>query len=156
MVVEYSASSFPFQKEPFMKRIHVLAAVASIAALGLAGFAVQSLRAQEPLKAGTVLEKTNVAGGQEAMLVLRTVPAGGESGFHTSTGGEIVYVLEGSVILEVRGKTPLTVKQGAAFETKAGEVHNVKNASATAPCKALAFYVAKPGTPMEELSVPVK
>jgi len=35
-------------------------------------------------------------------------------------------------------------------------VHNVKNASATAPGKALAFYVAKVGTPIEGLSVPVK
>ena len=139
-----------------MKRIHVLVAVVSIAALGWAGFSVPSLRAQEPLKAGTVLQKTDVVGGQEAMLVLREVPAGGQSGFHTSTGGEIVYVLEGSVILELRGKPPVTVKQGAAFQTKAGEVHNVKNASATAPCKALAFYVAKPGTPMEELSIPAK
>jgi hypothetical protein len=38
----------------------------------------------------------------------------------------------------------------------AGEVHNVKNASATAPAKALAFYIAKTGTPMEELSRPAK
>ena len=139
-----------------MKRIHMLVAVSSLAALALGGFAVQSLHAQDALKAGTVLQKTDVAGGQEGMLVLREVPAGAESGFHTNTGGEIVYILEGSVILEVRGKAPVTIKQGAAFETKAGEVHNVKNASATEPCKALAFYVAKRGTPMEDLSVPAK
>jgi quercetin dioxygenase-like cupin family protein len=139
-----------------MKRIHVRVAAASLAALGLAGFSAQSLHAQDALKAGTVLQKTDVAGGQEGMLVLREVPPGGESGFHTNTGGEIVYILEGSVILEVRGKEPVTIKQGAAFATKAGELHNVKNASATEPCKALAFYVAKRGTPMEDLSVPAK
>jgi hypothetical protein len=35
-------------------------------------------------------------------------------------------------------------------------VHNVKNASPTAPGKALAFYVAKKGTVLEDLSVPAK
>lgn len=43
-----------------------------------------------------------------------------------------------------------------SIDTGPGEVHNVKNASATAPGKALAFYVAKVGTPIEGLSVPVK
>jgi hypothetical protein len=35
-------------------------------------------------------------------------------------------------------------------------VHNVKNASASAPAKALAFYIAKKGATLEELSVPAK
>jgi hypothetical protein len=35
-------------------------------------------------------------------------------------------------------------------------VHNVKNASKTEPAKALAFYVAKKGAKLEELSVPAK
>jgi hypothetical protein len=38
----------------------------------------------------------------------------------------------------------------------AGEVHNVKNASAREPGKALAFYIAKKGTPLEGLSAPAK
>lgn len=141
-----------------MKRIHVLPAVVSIAVLGLVGFGVRSLSAAEPdpLAEGTVLQSTDVAGGQEAILVLRVLPPGGESGFHTNSGGEIVYIQEGSVVVEVRGKPPVTVKQGAAFQTKAGEVHNVKNASSTAPGKALAFYIAKKGTPIEKLSVPAE
>jgi len=35
-------------------------------------------------------------------------------------------------------------------------VHNVKNASPTAPAKALAFYVAKKGARLEDLAVPAK
>ena len=38
----------------------------------------------------------------------------------------------------------------------AGEVHNVKNASKSAPVKALAFYVAKKGARLEDLAVPAK
>jgi quercetin dioxygenase-like cupin family protein len=92
----------------------------------------------------------------EAILVLRELPPGAESKNHTQSGTEIVYIQDGSVVLEVKGKPPVTVKAGEAFHTTAGEVHNVKNASASAPAKALAFYVAKKGTALEGLSVPVK
>ncbi len=121
-------------------------------------FAIRSANAQDPLKMGTILQRTELVGakGMEAILVLREVPPGKESGKHTQNGNEIVYVLEGSVTLEVQGKPPVTLKAGEAFKTVAGEVHNVKNASATAPAKALAFYIAKKGSKLEDLSVPAK
>jgi quercetin dioxygenase-like cupin family protein len=114
--------------------------------------------AEEPLKSGTILQRTELIGakGMEGILVLRNLPPGGESGKHTQSGNEIVYVLEGSIILEVQGKPAVTLKTGEAFQTVAGEVHNVKNASASAPGKALAFYIAKKGTALEDLSVPAK
>jgi len=135
-----------------VKRLRVLAGVA----LGVLGGRV--LGAQEQLKAGTVLQRAELlsAKGMEAILVLRELPPGGESGKHTQTGNELVYVLQGSVVLEVQGKPAVTLKAGQAFSTVAGEIHNVKNASATAPGKALAFYIAKKGTPLEGLSVPAK
>jgi quercetin dioxygenase-like cupin family protein len=125
-------------------------------ALGLLGS--RTVSAQDPLKSGTVLQRTELVGakGMEGILVLRNVPPGGASGWHTQSGNEIVYIMEGSVTLEVKGKPPVTLQAGEAFHTVAGEVHNVKNASATAPTKALAFYVAKTGTPLEDLSVPTK
>jgi hypothetical protein len=54
------------------------------------------------------------------------------------TGNEIVYIQDGSVIFEAQGKPAVTLKPGEAFTTVAGEVHNVKNASSSAPAKALA------------------
>jgi quercetin dioxygenase-like cupin family protein len=140
-----------------VKRIQVLVGVAlAVGALGVLGSRI--LSAQEPLKSGTVLQRTDLlsAKGMEAILVLRELPPGGESGKHTQAGNELVYILEGSVVLEAQGKPAVTLKAGEAFSTVAGEVHNVKNASATAPGKALAFYVAKKGTALEGLSVPVK
>ena len=109
------------------------------------------LSAQEGLKR-TVLERTELAGakGMEAILVLREAPPGKESGKHTQSGNEIVYILDGSVTLEVQGKPSKTLKAGEAFTTGPGQVHNVKNASASAPVKALAFYVAKKGAAVEE------
>jgi quercetin dioxygenase-like cupin family protein len=147
-----------FLKGDSMKCIYLLLgitlAVGSV--LGLLGS--RMLSAQEPLKSGTVLQRTELksAKGMEAILVLRNVPPGGESGKHTQSGNEIVYILEGSVILEVQGKPSVNLKAGEAFQTVAGEVHNVKNASASAPAKALAFYIATKGTRLEDLSLPAK
>ena len=141
-----------------MKRIYWLFGItlAVGAALGLLGSRI--LSAQEPLKSGTILQRTELksAKGTEAILVLRDLPPGGESGKHTQSGNEIVYVLDGSLILEVQGKPAATLKTGEAFTTEAGEVHNVKNASASAPAKALAFYIAKKGARLEDLAVPTK
>jgi quercetin dioxygenase-like cupin family protein len=141
-----------------MKRIHLLLGIVLAVGVALGVFGSRMLSAEDPLKTGTVVQRTGLTGakGLEAILVLRELPPGAESGKHTQSGNEIVYILDGSVILEVQGKPPVTVKAGEAFHTVAGEVHNVKNASASAPGKALAFYVAKKGTALEGLSVPVK
>jgi quercetin dioxygenase-like cupin family protein len=126
------------------------------AAIGVAGGRLSS--AQEPLKEGTILQRADVAGakGMEAILVERDLPAGKESGKHTQSGTEIVYIQDGSVIFEAAGQPAKTLTAGQAFTTTAGEVHNVKNASSSAPAKALAFYIAKKGAKVEELSKPAK
>ena len=137
-------------------RMIVAVTLAAGVALGVAGG--RAVGAENPLGAGKVIDRTVLAGEaeEEGILVLREVPPGAESGKHTQSETEIVYVLDGSVTLEVQGKAPVTVKAGEAFHTSKGEVHNVKNASATAPVKALAFYVAKKGTTLEGLSIPAK
>lgn len=142
-----------------MKRFHVLLGIVLAVGVALGVFGSRMLNAQDPLKAGTILQRVGLAGaakGMEAILVLRDLPPGAESGKHAQAGTEIVYIMDGSVTLEVKGKPSVTLKAGEAFHTAAGEVHNVKNASAGAPAKALAFYVAKKGTALEGLSVPVK
>ena len=104
-----------------MKRIQWSLGVALAVGVALGVVGGRMLGAQEPLKSGTVLERTELvkAKGLEAILVLRELPPGGESGKHTQAGNEIVYILEGSVILEVEGKAPVTLKAGKAFQTLA-------------------------------------
>jgi quercetin dioxygenase-like cupin family protein len=140
-----------------MKRIYFLLVITLTVGVAL-GVLGSRLSAQEALKGGTVLQRIDVVGakGMEAILVLREVPPGGESGKHTQSGTEIVYILDGSSTLEVAGKPPQSLKAGEAFTTTAGQVHNVKNASTSAPAKALAFYIARKGARLEDLSVPAK
>jgi quercetin dioxygenase-like cupin family protein len=145
-----------------MKRINFLVGVALAVSVTLGMLGSRMLSAQDQgkgnLKGGTVLERTELkaAPGWEAILVLRELAPGVESGKHTQAGNEIVYIEEGSVIFEAQGKPAVTLKAGEAFTTSAGEVHNVKNASSTAPAKALAFYIAKKGAKLEDLSTPAK
>lgn len=141
-----------------MKRMNVWVGLALAVAFGLGMLGSRMLSAQDNLKGGKILQRTELKGapGWEAILVERDLPAGAESGKHTQGGNEIVYVQEGSVTFETEGKAAVTLKPGEAFTTRAGEVHNVKNASSSAPAKALAFYVEKKGTRLEDLSVPAK
>jgi quercetin dioxygenase-like cupin family protein len=141
-----------------MKRINFLFGVALAVVVVLCGLGSRMLSAQDNLKGGKVLQRTELKGapGWEAILVQRILPPGVESGKHTQSGNEIVYVEEGSVTFETQGKPAVTLKPGEAFTTVAGEVHNVKNASSSEPAKALAFYVAKKGARLEDLSIPAK
>ena len=141
-----------------MKRINFRVGAALVVGVLLGVSGSRILSAQDNLKAGTVLQRTDLKGapGWEAILVERILPPGAESGKHTQGGNEIVYIQEGSVTFEAQGKPAVTLQPGEAFTTTAGEVHNVKNASSSAPAKALAFYVAKKGTKLEDLSVPAK
>lgn len=141
-----------------MKRINFWVGVALAVGVMLGVWGSRTLSAQDNLKAGKVLQRTELKGapGWEAILVERILPPGVESGKHTQGGNEIVYLQEGAITFEAQGKPAVTLKPGEAFTTTAGEVHNVKNASSTVPAKALAFYVEKKGTKLEDLSVPAK
>ena len=138
-----------------MKRINFLVGV-TLGLIVVGVLASGMLSAQDNLKRGTVLQQANLtmAPGWGVILVERNLPPGQETGKHTQSGNEIVYILEGSVIFEAQGKPPVTLTAGGTFSTTAGEVHNVKNASSSQPAKALAFYVAPKGAAMGDLVAP--
>jgi quercetin dioxygenase-like cupin family protein len=60
-----------------------------------------------------------------------------------------VYVLVGSIVVEMDGKPPHTFAAGEGFAEPSGEVHNFRNASATEPAKALGFQVVPKGVPLQ-------
>jgi quercetin dioxygenase-like cupin family protein len=141
-----------------MKRIALLTGLTI--AVGIAAWLIgtRALHAESELAKGKVLQRTELAGatGKEAVLVFRQLPPGAASGKHFQTGNEVAYILEGSGILEVEGKPPVTLKAGETFQTGPRQIHNVKNASATAPMKALVFYIVSKGKALPDISVPVK
>src|SRR5712691_8147860 len=89
-----------------MKRINFWVGVALAAGVMLGVWGSWTLSAQDNLKGGKVLQRTELKGapGWEAILVERILPPGVESGKHTQGGNEIVYVQEGSITFEAQGK----------------------------------------------------
>jgi quercetin dioxygenase-like cupin family protein len=137
-------------KEHAMKRMGLMLAV--VFALGIIGGGLghQRLSAQPEPVTRTVLLRTDVAGaeGKEAVVVFAEIAPGATTGKHLHAGQEIAYIIEGSLLLTVDGKPAVTFKPGDAFEQPPRQVHEGQNASATAPVKILAFYLADKGQPL--------
>jgi quercetin dioxygenase-like cupin family protein len=141
-----------------MKRTPVLISLALGVGIAVGVIGTQVLAGKEELAKGTVLQRAELAGvkGKEAVLILRELPPGKESGKHSQSGTEIAYILEGSVIFEVQGKPPVTLKVGDSFQTGPRQVHNVKNATTAAAAKVLVVYVVEKGKALSDFSTPAK
>jgi len=81
-------------------------------------------------------------------------PPGASSAEHRHNAHTFVYVLEGSVIMQVKGGDPVTLGPGQTFYESPDDVHTVsRNASTTKPAKFLVLFVKEKGAPA---SVPAK
>ena len=86
--------------------------------------------------------------GKEGMVETVDFAPGEVSQPHRHNADLFVYVLEGSVITQVKGGSPQTVHAGQVFYELPSDVHIVsRNASDTQPAKLLVFYVKAKGTP---------
>ena len=86
--------------------------------------------------------------GKEGMVETVDFAPGEVSQPHRHNADLFVYVLEGSVITQVKGGSPQTVHAGGVFYESPTDVHIVsRNASETQPAKLLVFYVKAKGTP---------
>src|SRR5262249_58868946 len=61
---------------------------------------------------------------------------------HAHHAQALVYVLEGTIVMQVKGGTPVTLGPGQIFYEGPHDVHVVgRNASQTTPAKFLVFFV---------------
>ena len=103
--------------------------------------------AQAPGIKRTLLQKSDVGHGMEAILGLAEIAAGGSTGRHTHFGVETGYVIEGNGTLEIDGQAPLALKPGDSYTIPAGTVHNAK-ALGPGASKVLATYIVEKGKPL--------
>lgn len=76
-------------------------------------------------------------------------PAGFSSPIHRHDAQVSVYVLEGSVVMQVRGGKEVTLGPGQSFYENPSDIHVVsRNASSTKPAKFLVFLIKEKGAPM--------
>src|SRR5215510_2783200 len=97
-----------------------------------------------------LLSKDLVAApGKELTMIAVDYPPGSADPVHTHHAQSFVYVLEGSIVMQVRGGQPVTLGPGDTFYEGPDDVHVVgRNASDTAPAKFLVFLVKDKGAPI--------
>jgi quercetin dioxygenase-like cupin family protein len=110
--------------------------------------AVTPPTAQEAI---TPLITKDLAGspGQQVLMYTVDFPPGFSSPIHRHNAQVSVYVLEGSVVMQVRGGKELTLRPGQSFYEDPNDVHVVsRNASSTESAKFLVFLINKKGAPL--------
>ena len=87
--------------------------------------------------------------GRELSMITVEYPPGGVDPVHTHHAQALVYVLEGSIVMQVRGGAPISLAPGQTFYEGPDDVHIVgRNASNTAPAKFVVFLVKDKGAPI--------
>lgn len=87
--------------------------------------------------------------GKEATMLMVEYPPGGSSAEHRHNANVFVYVLEGSVVMQVKGGKEVTLGPGQTFYESPDDVHTVsRNASSTTSAKFIVFFVKEKGAPL--------
>lgn len=92
--------------------------------------------------------------GREVMMITVEKGPGGADPIHRHNAQGFIYVLEGSIVMQVEGGKEVTLTPGQTFYEGPSDVHVVgRNASNTKPVKFLVFLVKDKDAPV---LVPVK
>jgi quercetin dioxygenase-like cupin family protein len=86
--------------------------------------------------------------GKEGVMLLVEYGPGGSDPIHRHGAHAFVYVLDGSVVMQVEGGDEVTLKAGQTFYEGPRDLHVVgRNASSTRPAKFVVFLVKDQGAP---------
>ena len=87
--------------------------------------------------------------GKEGLMITVEYPPGSTDPIHRHNAHGFIYVLEGSIVMQVRGGKEVTLKPGQTFYEGPDDVHVVgRNASQTKPAKFVVFFVKDKGAPI--------
>ena len=87
--------------------------------------------------------------GKEVLMITVEYPPGSVDPIHRHNAHAFIYVLEGSIIMQVKGGKEVTVTAGQTFYEGPDDVHVVgKNASSTKPAKFVVFFIKDKGAPV--------
>jgi quercetin dioxygenase-like cupin family protein len=133
-----------------MQRTVVMLTIALVVGITVGILGHQVLIAQQQPVTRTILQQKDLEGvaGREVIMYRAELVPGGVAGRHYHPGPELVYILEGGLILELDGQPPVTLKAGESAHVPAKHLHNAKNASSTAPVKVMVFLVGEKGQPL--------
>ena len=119
-----------------------------LVALSLLCLMAGTAMAQEPKVTPLMSKDLAEFPGKEALMILVEHVPGGSSSVHRHNAHAFVYVLEGSVVMQLKGGEPVTLTAGQTFYEGPDDVHVVdRNASDTKPAKFLMFMIKDKGAP---------
>jgi len=92
--------------------------------------------------------------GKEGLMITVDYPPGSSDPIHRHNAHAFIYVLEGSIVMQLKGGKEVTLTPGQTFYEGPDDIHVVgRNASKTKPAKFVVFFVKDKGAPV---LVPVK
>jgi quercetin dioxygenase-like cupin family protein len=92
--------------------------------------------------------------GKEGLMITVVYPPGSSDPIHRHNAHAFVYVLEGTIVMQVKGGKETTLTPGQTFYEGPNDVHIVgRNASNTEPAKFIVFLLKDKGAPV---LIPVK
>jgi quercetin dioxygenase-like cupin family protein len=107
------------------------------------------LMAQEAVVTPLMTKELADMPGKEALMITVEYPPGSSDPVHRHNAHAFVYVLEGSIVMQVKGGKPVTLTPGQTFYEGPGDVHVVgRNASSTRPARFLVLLLKKQGGPV--------
>ena len=117
--------------------------------LALACVMSSTLLAQEAKVTELVSKDLTNLPGKEGLMVTVEYPPGSTDPIHRHNAHGFIYVLEGSIVMQVRGGKEVTLTSGQTFYEGLDDVHVVgRNASKTKPAKFVVFFVKDKGAPV--------
>jgi quercetin dioxygenase-like cupin family protein len=107
------------------------------------------LMAQEPSVTPLMSKDLTDRPGKEVLMIIVEYPPGGSDPVHRHNAHGFLYVLEGSVVMQVKGGKEITLAPGESFYEGPDDVHVVgRNASGTKAAKFLVFLIKDKGAPV--------
>ena len=117
--------------------------------LALACLMSSTLVAQEAKVTDLMSKDLTEFPGKEGLMITVEYPPGSLDPIHRHNAHAFVYVLEGTIVMQVRGGKEVTLTTGQTFYEGPNDVHVVgRNASKTKPAKFVVFLVKDKGAPV--------
>jgi quercetin dioxygenase-like cupin family protein len=87
--------------------------------------------------------------GKEVVVYVGDLAPGADGGRHHHPGEEIVYVLEGTIVIQPDNGQAVMLRKGEMMRNPANQVHDARNASAVAPARTYVVMIgADKGQPL--------
>jgi quercetin dioxygenase-like cupin family protein len=87
--------------------------------------------------------------GKEGLMISVVYPPGASDPIHRHNAHAFLYVLEGSIVMQVKDGKEVTLTPGQTFYEGPKDIHTVgRNASSTKPAKFVVFLVKDKGAPV--------